>query len=69
MNKLIGAITKLRVRKVIKSICDRTIYYMTGGEIIPIVQELIGKIDPAIQEAAVKGLAVVFGKTSRTLMF
>jgi hypothetical protein len=35
---------------------------MTGSEIIPIAQELIGKIDPSILEAATKGLATAIGK-------
>ena len=35
---------------------------MTGSEMIPIAQEFIGKIDPAIFEAAAKGLATGLAK-------
>ncbi|MGL5833179.1 MAG: NACHT domain-containing protein [Waterburya sp.] len=38
--------------------------FMTGSEIIPIAQELIGKIDPAILESATKGLATAIGKVA-----
>lgn len=37
---------------------------MTGSEIIPIAQKLIGKIDPTIAEAAAKGLATAIGKVA-----
>jgi predicted NACHT family NTPase len=35
---------------------------MAGMEIISVAQELIGKIDPAILDAAIKGLATAIGK-------